>query len=59
MTANSRIGSAFRLIGFVLLVVSIAPVFRDEGINVSLLVPAIAFWIIGLVLGLKARSSSQ
>lgn len=59
VTNTSRIGSAFRLIGFVLLVVSIAPVFRDEGINVSLLVPAIAFWIIGLILGLKARRETQ
>ena len=58
-TKNSRIGSAFRLIGFVFLVVAIVPVFRDEGVNVSLLIPGIAFWIIGLVLGIKAKQGMQ
>lgn len=55
MTGNSRIGSAFRLIGFVFLVVAIVPAFRGEGVNMSLLAPGLAFWIIGLVIGLKAR----
>ena len=55
MNPNRRVGSAFRLIGFVFLVVSIVPAIRGEGVNVSLLVPGIAFWVIGLVLGLKAR----
>lgn len=59
MNPNPRIGSAFRLIGFVFLVVSIVPVFRGENVNVSLLVPGIAFWIIGLIIGIKARRNSH
>jgi hypothetical protein len=55
MSRNTRIGSAFRLIGFGFLVVAIVPAFRGEGVNVGLLAPGLAFWVIGLVLGLRAR----
>ena len=58
MSANLRTGSAFRLIGFVFLVVAIVPVFRGENVNAALLVPGIAFWIIGLIIGLKARRNT-
>jgi hypothetical protein len=52
---NPRIGSAFRLIGFVFLVIAVAPAVRGEGINISLLAPGLALWVIGLVIGLKAK----
>ena len=59
MSANPRVGSAFRLIGFVFLVVSLAPLFRGDDVNAALLAPGLAFWVIGLVLGLKARRDSS
>ena len=55
MAANPRIGSAFRLIGFVFLVIAVVPAFRGEGVNLSLAAPGLAFWIIGLVIGINAR----
>jgi hypothetical protein len=55
MSANPRIGSAFRLIGFVFLVIAMVPVFRGEDVNAALLAPGLAFWIVGLVIGLKAK----
>ena len=58
MSANPRIGSAFRLIGFVFILVAVIPAFRGEGVNFALLVPGITFWIIGLIFGLKARRNS-
>lgn len=52
---NPRIASGFRLIGFVFLVVAVVPLFRGEGLNMSLFAPGLAFWVIGLILGIKAK----
>ena len=52
---NPRTGSAFRLIGFVFLVVAVVPAVRGEGINMGFFAPGIVFWIIGLAVGLKAK----
>ena len=56
---NPRIASAFRLIGFVFLVVAVVPLFRGEGLNKSLFAPGLAFWVIGLILGIKAKREGK
>ena len=55
MVANARAGSAFRLIGFVFLVVGFVPVFQGRGVNMGLLAPGLVFWILGLIIGLNAK----
>jgi len=55
MNTHTRIGSAFRLIGFVFLVVAVVPMFRGEGLNASVFASGLAFWIIGLIIGINAK----
>jgi hypothetical protein len=59
MRSDARIGSAFRLIGFVFLVLAVVPAFQGEGVNMSLLATGLAFWIIGLVIGIRAKRSGS
>ena len=55
MNKASATGSLLRFTGFLLLIAAIIPSLRGDGLNTTLFVIALAFFIIGLAVGLKAR----
>ena len=55
MTTTHAVGSLLRFTGFLLLIAAVIPAARGDGVNVTRLVVAIAFFLIGIIVGLKAR----
>jgi uncharacterized membrane protein len=57
MTRTHAVGSLLRFAGFLLLIAAVIPAVRGDGINVTRMVIAIALFMTGIIVGLKARQT--
>ena len=57
MTKTHAVGSLLRFSGFLLLIAALIPALRGSGVNVVRLTIAIALFVTGIIVGLKARRS--